>query len=102
MLDIDYFKLVNDIYGYQVGDKVIQVLVNVIKQCVCEIDLVGCYGGEEFVVILIDVKFDDVLQVVECICCVVEVIVVEYEGQNIIFIVSLGFLEFNELFDNEM
>ncbi len=102
MLDIDHFKSVNDTYGHQAGDKVIQTLANVIKQCVRETDLAGRYGGEEFAVILTDAKLDDALQVAERIRRAAEATVVEHEGQSITFTVSLGLSEFNESFDNGM
>jgi len=52
MTDIDYFKQVNDNYGHAVGDDVIKATVGVLKSLCRDIDMVGRYGGEEFVVIL--------------------------------------------------
>lgn len=52
MIDIDYFKRVNDTYGHQAGDRVIKSLSRLLKQRLRETDIVGRYGGEEFVVIL--------------------------------------------------
>jgi diguanylate cyclase (GGDEF)-like protein len=52
ILDIDYFKKVNDNYGHQVGDDILKELAEVINGEVREIDLVARYGGEEFAVIL--------------------------------------------------
>lgn len=52
MLDIDFFKSVNDSYGHDVGDKVIKVLSDVIKSCIRDSDLAFRYGGEEFLVML--------------------------------------------------
>jgi len=52
MLDIDHFKSVNDTYGHSVGDTVIKVLVKILQNIVRPVDLVGRYGGEEFVVVL--------------------------------------------------
>lgn len=60
MFDIDYFKKVNDEYGYCGGDEVLCYIVDLFRKILCEIDLVGCYGGEEFVVILLDIDFDGV------------------------------------------
>lgn len=54
MLDIDHFKSVNDIYGHQCGDYVLCEVASIIKNTVRELDLVGRYGGEEFVVLLVD------------------------------------------------
>ena len=52
MLDIDYFKMVNDTYGHDVGDRVIKALSDVIKASVRDSDLAIRYGGEEFLVLL--------------------------------------------------
>ena len=52
MLDIDYFKEVNDTYGHQSGNDVLQMLARILKQHVPPNGIVGRYGGEEFVFIL--------------------------------------------------
>jgi diguanylate cyclase (GGDEF)-like protein len=52
MIDIDSFKLVNDQLGHQQGDAVLKMVARLIKKEVRAIDLVGRYGGEEFVVLL--------------------------------------------------
>lgn len=52
MLDIDHFKKVNDTYGHQSGDVVIQEVANRLRQSLRLTDLSARYGGEEFVIIL--------------------------------------------------
>jgi diguanylate cyclase (GGDEF)-like protein len=52
MVDIDHFKSVNDTYGHPMGDHVIRSLAWLLKQRVRKSDVVGRYGGEEFVVVL--------------------------------------------------
>lgn len=52
MIDIDNFKNINDTYGHQTGDIILQDVAKVIKKCVRETDVVARYGGEEFAVIL--------------------------------------------------
>lgn len=52
ILDIDHFKSVNDTYGHAVGDKVIKSLSRLLQQSLRKTDVIGRYGGEEFVVIL--------------------------------------------------
>lgn len=54
MIDIDFFKKVNDTYGHPAGDRVIKSLSRLLKQRLREVDGVGRYGGEEFAVILTD------------------------------------------------
>jgi diguanylate cyclase (GGDEF)-like protein/PAS domain S-box-containing protein len=52
MLDVDYFKHINDTYGHKVGDLVLQKLASVCKATLRDVDVVGRIGGEEFAVIL--------------------------------------------------
>jgi len=59
MLDMDHFKAVNDEYGHDIGDRVLQEFARVVKENVRESDIVVRYGGEEFVVLLVDVKNEE-------------------------------------------
>lgn len=52
MLDIDYFKRVNDIYGHQGGDHILKAVAHAIKQSIRKGDIAVRYGGEEFTVML--------------------------------------------------
>lgn len=52
MLDLDHFKQVNDTYGHQAGDLVLQAIAKTIAKCVRPMDTVARYGGEEFAVVL--------------------------------------------------
>lgn len=54
MIDIDYFKLVNDEHGHQVGDKVLIEFAKVLTDIFRETDIVGRWGGEEFLIIVED------------------------------------------------
>lgn len=51
MLDLDYFKSINDIYGYQFGDLVLRQLARLLKSLVRRYDIVIRYGGEEFIIV---------------------------------------------------
>ncbi|GMU34392.1 MAG: hypothetical protein AMXMBFR20_22640 [Planctomycetia bacterium] len=52
MVDIDYFKAYNDCYGHQSGDECLKSVASAIAQLLRDTDIVGRYGGEEFVVLL--------------------------------------------------
>ncbi|OZG74112.1 hypothetical protein BTA51_09185 [Hahella sp. CCB-MM4] len=51
LLDVDYFKSVNDTHGHQTGDRTLIEIANLIKDNVREIDTVGRWGGEEFLIV---------------------------------------------------
>ncbi len=72
MMDLDYFKKVNDTYGHDVGDSILIDLANILKAHVRESDLVIRYGGEEFLIILPDTNSEDGLLVAEKIRVAVE------------------------------
>ncbi len=65
MLDIDHFKRVNDTYGHPVGDRVIKSLARLLTQRLRLTDIVGRYGGEEFLVILPDTAAEQALPLVD-------------------------------------
>lgn len=52
MIDLDHFKQINDRYGHRTGDHVIKALANFLRHRLRSTDVIGRYGGEEFVVIL--------------------------------------------------
>ncbi len=52
MVDIDWFKKLNDSYGHEVGNVVLKGLSAIIKQCIRDVDIFTRYGGEEFAIIL--------------------------------------------------
>ena len=65
LLDLDHFKLVNDVYGHQRGDAVLVELAGRIRAQVRDVDTVARYGGEEFVVILPETDEDGATQAAE-------------------------------------
>lgn len=54
MIDLDDFKLYNDIYGHDMGDQILCIVADVIKNCIRKIDKLIRYGGDEFLLILSD------------------------------------------------
>ncbi|BCJ95852.1 hypothetical protein acsn021_34210 [Anaerocolumna cellulosilytica] len=65
MLDIDYFKTINDQFGHQTGDRVLNTVSKLIQVNIRDTDYAGRYGGEEFLIILPDIVRDDARQLAD-------------------------------------
>ncbi|MDG3085365.1 sensor domain-containing diguanylate cyclase [Vibrio hannami] len=65
LLDLDYFKTINDKWGHQAGDKALVEVAKVIKSTVRKVDCVGRWGGEEFLVICPNTKLCGAVQLAE-------------------------------------
>jgi diguanylate cyclase len=64
MLDLDDFKRLNDTHGHSAGDKALVHLVQVIKETLRATDVIGRFGGEEFVVVLTDTPLEEAAQTI--------------------------------------
>ena len=91
MLDVDHFKPINDTYGHQAGDMVLQQLSAVCLQTMREIDVIGRVGGEEFAILLPEASGAQALEAAERLRAAVAASVVQLEeGVSIFFNVSIG------------
>ena len=95
IFDIDHFKKVNDTYGHQAGDEVIRVTAGKLMETHRETDIAGRYGGEEFVVILVNTHADDALYFTERLRKKIEKMIVTHDEHAIQFTVSLGIAEYS-------
>jgi diguanylate cyclase (GGDEF)-like protein len=59
MIDIDKFKAINDLYGHLVGDQVLKAISARMRDTVRAYDILGRYGGEEFLIIMPDTSLED-------------------------------------------
>ncbi len=90
MLDIDFFKKINDTYGHPNGDKVIVGVVDVIKNNLRANDIFARYGGEEFVVFLENVEADEAYNIGEKIRKLVQENDFYLEEQKVNVTISIG------------
>ena len=65
MLDIDFFKKINDTYGHNIGDLVLQKIADASRKVLRDIDIIGRIGGEEFAILLPQTSIKDSLKVAE-------------------------------------
>lgn len=65
MIDLDFFKKINDTYGHDAGDEVLKQIAKVLKESVRESDIVARYGGEEFVLALIGSNSENAIMQME-------------------------------------
>jgi diguanylate cyclase (GGDEF)-like protein len=90
ILDIDFFKKVNDTYGHAAGDAVIQGIGSVLTKTLRISDKVARFGGEEFVVLLHEVDANGIITVAQNLRRAIEALTIDYQGQNLSVTVSIG------------
>ncbi len=90
LIDVDYFKKINDTYGHLAGDLVLRKIGEILKSSLRGKDLVGRYGGEEFGIILLDIDKEEAKKVVERIRKNVEKHIFLYEDKKIKVTISAG------------
>lgn len=93
VIDIDHFKKINDTYGHQAGDAALKSVAETLRAALRDTDLIGRYGGEEFVAILEDADPSGLAIVGERLRSKVEKAIVIYEGTMIPVTVSVGLAE---------
>jgi diguanylate cyclase (GGDEF)-like protein len=94
MLDMDFFKNVNDTYGHAAGDVVLKVMAGVVRQTIRAYDLLCRYGGEEFALLILDLDALEAFNLVERIRENIESTITCYEGIEIKITCSIGISEF--------
>jgi diguanylate cyclase (GGDEF)-like protein len=96
MLDIDFFKKVNDSYGHLAGDYALKALSKICAGQVRDIDTVARIGGEEFAILLPSTAVNGAMQIAERIRHITENYTFKYEGKSFRFTVSLGIVELTD------
>lgn len=94
MIDIDFFKKVNDTYGHASGDSVLRTVASIIKEHLRESDIPSRYGGEEFAVLLPYTHIEEAQIVGERLRKAVEAAPIPIDKKNINVTISMGLAEF--------
>lgn len=96
IIDVDFFKKVNDTYGHSTGDYVLKEVAYLILQTFRKTDMVFRYGGEEFAVIITETPLEKALIPLERLRKSIENYPFNYNGEDIKVTVSIGASEVNE------
>jgi len=94
MLDLDFFKMVNDTYGHDAGDTVLKELAKTLRHVVRASDLVIRFGGEEFLIVLLDSPPEMADGVAEKIRAAVEALKIHVGGVTLQKTISIGVSSF--------
>ena len=68
LIDIDHFKSINDRYGHAVGDRTLVALTKRVAQGLRDVDMLGRWGGEEFIVIMLETGFEQAMSKAQALC----------------------------------
>ncbi len=90
LVDIDNFKNFNDTYGHDVGDLVLKAVAKTLRSAFRKNDLIGRWGGEEFLAVLTGVEKDDAEKIAEKARVLVEKTIVEKDGVMLNVTISSG------------
>lgn len=90
ILDIDYFKKVNDTYGHQEGDRVLTILADIVRRRLRSYDLAARYGGEEFVLLLPETPVPEAMAIAERLRLEVQEHIFDGSLQGQVLTISLG------------
>ena len=93
VIDIDHFKKINDTFGHQAGDHALKVVAETLQNTIRDSDIVGRYGGEEFVVLLEDSNAVGLAVVGERLRSRIQQSVCVFEGKTIPLTASVGLAE---------
>lgn len=90
LIDIDHFKILNDEYGHQVGDEALKSFVRMIKENLRTIDIIGRYGGEEFMIILPETSVIDGIKICTRLKDIVSNTIIHYKEIKTSITISIG------------
>ncbi|MDT8383993.1 MAG: diguanylate cyclase [Gammaproteobacteria bacterium] len=96
LTDIDFFKKVNDTYGHLAGDAVLRVVSGRLSEALRDTDVLGRYGGEEFIIALPETDIEGAVVVAERLRKAIASAPIEAEGEMLSITISLGVTELRD------
>lgn len=95
MFDIDHFKHINDTYGHEAGDTVLTEIVKVVKSSLRSSDIIGRYGGEEFILFLPHINLEDACKLADQVRINIARTSIKFDNANISVTSSFGLTHSN-------
>jgi diguanylate cyclase (GGDEF)-like protein len=97
VFDVDYFKRINDTWGHEIGDRVLQKISTASQLAMRKNDCVGRTGGEEFMVVLPDSTLDSATEIAQRLCDCIAVIDMKEIDDNLVVTISLGVAQLSDI-----
>jgi diguanylate cyclase (GGDEF)-like protein len=95
MMDIDHFKEINDTFGHQVGDEVLRSIAMHLREHIRLPDIVGRYGGEEFLILLPNSLMEAAAEQAERLCRQINETEINASGRTFRMTVSIGIAQYH-------
>jgi diguanylate cyclase (GGDEF)-like protein len=98
VVDVDHFKAVNDTYGHPVGDEVLRQIAGLLQDDIRHPDIVGRYGGEEFLILLPSSDANAASEQAARLCKRMRemIIPINHGGQTLNITISIGVAQFQQ------
>lgn len=96
VIDIDFFKRINDSYGHSAGDKTLKVIANALKKSLRTTDFIARFGGEEFVVLFPETKLSEMEAPLNKIRSIVKKIPFKFKNKDVSITISIGVTGFKQ------
>jgi diguanylate cyclase (GGDEF)-like protein len=93
MIDIDHFKQINDAYGHATGDTALSLLADQLRKSVRSADIIGRYGGEEFVILMPETGMQTAQQLAERQLVSIRSMRIKENGSEFSITISIGLTE---------
>ena len=90
MMDVDHFKNINDSYGHMVGDMMLKQIAQISARNIRQYDIIGRYGGEEFVILMPSTELDSATSIAQRVCKKIKESYIDYNGEKVKVTVSIG------------
>jgi len=90
MLDLDYYKEINDTYGHNVGDQALRQITQLCQEGIREVDILARYGGDEFIILLPETTLDQAAEIAERLRSNMESSQIEIDSITISTTLSIG------------